>query len=346
MLYAATRNKSNVETAYKTVHLDCAGDGGLFTPFRMTAFEHQEILALKNRSFGQNMAQVLNFFFSAGLTGWDIEFAVGRTPVQIGTIPHRIFIAESWHNSQYKFDHVVQLLSDRLRGDAAGEAPSNWVQIAVRIAALFATYGQLLASGQTEEGEVFDVAVTSGDFAGPMAVWYSRRMGLPIGNIICGCNANGALWDILNHGEMATCGIAVRTVTPEADVAVPRNLERLIYETLGMEETLRYLDCCRTGSIYALNELQLQQLRAGWFAAVISDSRVESIIHSVYRTSNYVFSPYAALAYGSLLDYRTKTGESRNVLLLAERSPTCDVEQVARFLRVNTSGVFRRLSEK
>ena len=49
---------------------------------------------------------------------------------------------------------------------------------------------------------------------------------------------------------------------------------------------------------------------------------------------------------GSLLDYRAKTGESRNVLLLAERSPTCDVERVAKFLRTDTSEVFRLMSEK
>lgn len=346
MLYAATRNKSDIETAYKTIHLDCTGDGGLFTPFRMPVFEKQDILAMKARSFGQNMAQVLNVFFSVGLTGWDIEFAIGRAPVQISTITHRIFIAESWHNSQWRFNHVVQLLSDRLRGDEGGQTPTNWVSIAVRIAALFASYGQLLTTEQIEEQDVFDVAVTTGDFAAPMAAWYARRMGLPVGNIICGCNDNGCVWDLLNHGQMTTGGIAVRTVTPEADVVVPRNLERLVYEILGIDETLRYLGCCRTGSIYSLDALQLEQLRTGLFAAVISDSRVESIIHSVYRTSNYIFSPYAALAYGSLLDYRAKTGETRNVLLLAERSPTCDVEQVARFLRADTSEVFRRMSEK
>lgn len=346
MLYAATRNKSNVETAYKAIHLDCASDGGLFTPFRLVAFDQEQIQALKDRSFGQNMAHVLNYFFSAGLTGWDIEFAVGRNPVRMSTIPHRIFVAEYWHNSQWRFDHVVQLLSDRLRSEGAGDVPANWVNVAVRIAALFASYGQLLAAKQVEMGDVIDVAVTSGDFAGPIAAWYGRCLGLPVGNILCGCNANGGLWDLINRGEMATGGIAVKTETPDMDVVVPRNLERLIYGTLGMEENLRYLDCCRTGSVYAVDEQQLEQLRSGFFAAVISDNRVESITHSVCRTNGYVFSPYTALAYGCLLDYRAKTGETRNVLLLAERSPTCDVERVARFLRTDTSEVFRRMSEK
>ena len=346
MLYATTRSKSDVETAYKTVHLDCSGDGGLFTPFRMESLDKAQILAMKDRSFGQNMADILNLFFSCGLSGWDIEFAIGRSPLKIGTITHRILIAETWHNSQWKFGHVVQILSDRLRKEGEGEKPTNWVNVAVGIAALFATYGQLLATGQIEPDAVLDVAVTTGDFAGPMAAWYARRMGLPIGNIICGCNANGGVWDLLHHGQMATGGIATKTVTPEADVVVPRNLERRVYETLGMEENQRFHACCHMGSMYDLEVEQLETLRSGMFAAVISDSRVENIIHSVYRTSNYIFSPYTALAYGSLLDYRAKTGESRNVLLMAERSPTCDVERVAKFLRVDTSEVFRRMSEK
>ena len=346
MLYATTRDKSSVETAYKAIHLDCAGDGGLFVPFRLEALESHQIAELKDRSFGQNMAHILNIFFSCGLTGWDIEFAIGRNPVQMHTITHRILIAESWHNSQWKFDHVVQLISDRLRKDEEGERPGSWVCVAVRIASLFATYGQLMATGQVEPMAVLDVAVTTGDFAAPMAAWYARKMGLPVGNIVCGCNANGGLWDLLHYGQMATGGVAAMTVTPEADVVVPRNLERLVYETLGMDETQRFLACCHLGGGYDLDPEQLERLRSGIFAAVISDSRVESVIHSVYRTSNYIFSPYTALAYGSLLDYRAKTGESRNVLLLAERSPTCDVERVARFLRTDTSEVFRLMSEK
>lgn len=344
MLYATTRSKSNIETAYKSTHMDCAADGGLFTPFRLPKFSAQEISALKDRSFGQNMADILNHFFGCGLTGWDIEFAIGRSPVKFNTITHRIFVAESWHNSQWKLDYVVQLLSDRIRGDEPGAAPSNWMAVAARIALFFATYGQLLATEQISAGIELDVAVTTGDFASPMAAWYARQMGLPVGFIVCGCNANGGVWDLVHHGELTTGGISVKTVTPEADVVVPRNLERLIYESLGMEENLRYLDHCRTGSIYALSEEPFEVLRKGMFAAVISDARVNSIIHSVFRTSNYVFGPYTALAYGSLLDYRAKTGESRAALLLSERSPICDSEQVAKAMQVPVSELIKRIN--
>lgn len=346
MLYAATRSKNDVETAYKTIHQDCCNDGGLFVPFRMPSYTLSEIAVLAEKSFGQNVADILNTFFSAGLTSWDVEFAIGRTPVKLDAISHRILIAELWHNSQWRFDHLVQAMSDRLRTENQGADPTNWVQIAVRIAVLFGTYGLLLAGGQTEVKAVLDVAVTSGDFAMPMAAWYARQMGLPVGNIICGCNANGSVWDLLHKGEMSTSDLAVKTCTPDADIALPRNLERLICGTLGYNETASYLDCCRTGALYVPREENYEKLHNGMFVSVISDERVRSSIYSVAGTSGYVFGPYSALAYASLLDYRAKTSESRNALLITERSPSCDVELVADFMQVDVPEVFRRISGK
>ena len=346
MLYAATRSKNDVETAYKTIHQDCANDGGLFVPFRMPAYTVSEICALAKQSFGQNIADLLNTFFSVGLTGWDVEFAIGRAPMKLDQISHRILIAEWWHNSQWRFDQLVQAISDRLRTEKQGAEPTNWVQIAVRIAVLFATYGQLLSNGQVDVHTPLDVAVTSGDFAMPMAVWYARQMGLPVGNIVCGCNANGGVWDLLHKGEMPTNDVAVKTYTPDVDIALPRNLERLICATIGYEQTHRYLDCCRTGAMYMPGEEDFEKLRSGMFASVISDERVQSSIYSVARTSGYVFGPYSALAYCSLLDYRAKTSESRNALLITEKSPTCDVELVAKCMQVDVPEVFRRIGGK
>ena len=346
MLYAATRSKNDVETAYKTIHQDCCGDGGLFVPFRMPSYSHAEIAQLAGKTFGQNVADILNVFFSTGLTSWDVEFAIGRGPVKLDAISHRILIAEWWHNSQWRFEHLVQAMSDRLRTENQGAEATNWVQIAVRIAVLFGTYGMLLCGGQTEVSTVLDVAVTSSDFAMPMAAWYAREMGLPIGNIVCGCNANGSVWNLLHKGEMATDSLTVKTCTPDVDIALPRNLERLICGALGHGETARYLDCCQNGAPYTPAIENSEKLHSGMFASVISDERVENCIYNVARTSGYVFGPYSALAYASLLDYRAKTGESRNALLITERSPSCNVELVAEYMRVDVPEVFRRISKK
>lgn len=335
MLYATTRGRHDVVTAYKTVHTDSYSDGGLFVPFRMPQIKNEQFEAMMALPPERIVAEVLNLFFSTKLTAWDVEYALGRNPLKTGEIGRRLLVAELWHNAGLDITWATQRLSDRIRADDQHAKPSNWLQIVVRIALLTASYGSLLSSGVLKPHRVFDVAITTGDFAMPMAVWYARRMGLPIGNIICGCNANGGVWDLLNRGEFATGDVLAHTLTPESDVVVPRNLERLVYETLDLEETQRYLHCCEKRRSFILSAEQLQRLGDGLFAAVISDSRVKSIIPGVYHTTGHIFGPYTALAYGSLQDYRSMTGHTRAALLIEERSPKRDAELVGSLLKMH-----------
>ena len=334
MLYATTRGKHDVVTAHKAAHTDCYSDGGLFVPFRMPRFHKEQLAGFADIPPVQIVADVLNLFFSCGLTAWDIEAAWCRKPVKTVALGRSLYTAELWRSSGSDVNLAVQRISDRIRGGQKGQPPTNWMHIAVRIALLFASYGSSLSSGQLRPYRLFDVAVTTGDFAMPMAAWYARQMGLPIENIICGCNSNGGFWDLLNRGEFSTGDVLVHTTTPEADIVVPRNLERLVSATLE-DGVSSYLLACSKGRTYILPEEQLSNLGQGMFTAVISDSRLANIIPGVFRTRKYILSPYAALAYGSLQDYRAMTGHTRPVLLLAERSPMRDAQLVVQLLQIS-----------
>lgn len=344
MLYATTRSNSHVETTHRAIHNDRCSDGGFFVPFRLPELDKEQILQMKNHSFGENMAGILNMFFSCNLTGWDVDFAIGRNPLKFTGIPHRILIAEAWHCAENRFEYIVKSLFQRFSVEEFGGVPTNWVRIAVRISAIFAAYGMLLAAGQVDVRVPLDVAFCTGDFSAVMAAWYARRMGLPLGNIICGCNANGAVWDLLHRGIMATNTVCVKTNTPLADIAIPDNLERLVDHALGKDAVGVYLDTRCTGQLYTLSEEDLEKLRSGMFASVISDSRVNQVIHSVFSSNNYILSPYDAVAYGSLSDYRAKTGESRPAMIFSERSPVCDCEMVAKNMNVSVEEVLRKVS--
>ncbi len=322
MLYITTRSKNDAYTAYRTLGIDRASDGGLFLPMQMPRYTPEQIDALKDRSFGQNLAFALNDLFNGRLDGWDVDFSIGRYPTRLVAMSHRIAFAETWHNPDLDFRRVVRNLSSRLRGaDQEIIPPTNWAWIAVRIATLFGIFGQLL-QGKVCDGEhPMDVAVPTGDFTAPMAVWYAREMGLPIANIICGCNSNGQTWELLHRGQLRTDGPAEATATARADFLVPPDLERLIYGTLGYGEVHCYLDCMAKGLPYSPPAGMLEDLRRGMYAGVVSDERMRSIIRSVYHTSAYIMDPYTALAYGSLQDYRNRYGISRGALVLCERNP-------------------------
>ena len=344
MLYVTTTEKIDAFTAQYTLSHDYGPDGGLFVPFQMPRLSKAEINGLRDKTYGQCIADILNLFFSARLDGWDVDFCIGRYPAKLVSMSHRIVVAETWHNPDQDFARVVRNLSGRIRGsEDVGGVPTNWARIAVRIAMLFGLFGELERIGLADADSTIDISVTSGDFSVPMAVFYARKMGLPVGTIICSCNDNSNLWDFLYHGQLHTNTLAVRTNTSDADVSLPQDLERLIFSAYGVDEVHRFREICSKGALYTLDEDQLSVLRDGLFSAVVSGKRMESIIHNVYKSSTYLLDPYAALAYGGLQDYRASSAETGNALIISERSPACSSATVAKAMGITVQQLTERL---
>lgn len=323
MLYVSTRNRIDSFTSYRAVHEERAPDGGLFVPHRLPVFTKDEILVMREDSFGENVARLLNLFFSAGLSGWDVDFLIGRKPYGFTDKNHRLVIAELWRNHKSDYSYLEQALYQKLSGSVSGK-PTDWAKIAIRVAILFG-----LVSKLSHTQTVMDIAVPAEDFSLAMAAWYARFMGLPIGTIVCGCSENSGVWDLIHRGEMNTGSQVV-------------NLERLIYSTLGLDETLRYLKICQSRGTYLLSEENLTILGDRLAAAVVSRRRTDAVITSIYRTNRYILDASTAIAYGGLQDYRARTGESRPTLLVADHSPASSEEMLCAVLGISNEQ-FRNL---
>lgn len=320
MLYVSTRNKYNADTPPWTLRSDTAADGGRYLPFMLPTLSQEEVGALKEKTYGQTVAEMLNLFFGTGLTGWDVEFSVGRNPVKLASIGQKITVAECWRNLEGSYAALEADLAARICGtDARSVTVTSWVRIAIRIAMITAIFGDLQRQGQ--EGTI-DVAVAVGDMTQVMALWYAKQMGLPIGKIICGCQDNDGVWDLLHVGQMKTA------IKPTAE------LERLIHSAFGVDETLRYCGVCSRGETYSLLPVMSDSLRRVLFAAVVSGNRVSDAIPNVYNTSAYILEPEAAVGYSSLLDYRAKTGERAPALLLSNCNPADVADAVATAMKI------------
>ncbi len=317
MLYATTRNKTDTYTPYRALYEDRAPDGGFYVPFRSIVLDADTVENITDQPFAAVLAQILELFFPGRINQWDVECCIGKSAVAVSSMPHRVLLANLWSNPNDDSSFIYQSLYRKLCREDSEKALSDWAKLTIKVAVLFGLYGQLKNMGIRE----FDVAVNSGDFNSPMAAWYARNMGLPIGTIICACNENSTPWDFLHRGELNTGTSVISTVTKELDCSYPIGIERLIYETLGMEEVKKYLSVCAKKGVYHLRSDMLQLLNQGMFASVIGNDRVSSVIGSVYRANQCILDPYTAVSYGSLQDYRSKTGESCATLLLAEKSP-------------------------
>ena len=228
MLYVTTRDNKDAHTAHKTLVSSYADDGGLYMPFHLPGFSSTEIASMKDKSFGEAVAQIINCFYPAQLTGWDVDFFIGRTPIKIAAVNRKMIIAQAWHNPQSKYQYIERNLFDRIAQEGGvAPQPTDWVKIAIRIALLFGVYGEMLRSGALNENMQFDVAVATGDFSDPIAAWYASQMGLPIQKIICSCDKTPAVWDLIHRKVIATTSLSD---------GLRLGIERLICAAVSREE--------------------------------------------------------------------------------------------------------------
>ena len=333
MLYVTTRNHQDAFTVHQVLTQNRGTDGGLFVPLHLPKLSEKEIARLCAMRFGQCAAEMLNLFFGTKLSGWDIDFCIGRYPVRLEELGHRILMAETWHNPDWQYERLEKNLMELLPGEARGSG--NWVSVVIRMAVLAGILGNHEIQGT---GSV-DISVVSEDLTVPISAWYLRKMGFPIGNIICCCNENNQLWELTCNGQMRTDALSIQTIVSEADITLPVNLERLVFESGGTEEAIRYTNCCSTGEVYSVSDHVLQQLRQGCCVSVVSSSRVETAIPNVYKTHNYLMSPASALAYSGLLDYRTKTGIMRTAIVVCDKNPICDAAVIAKAMEIPVTEV-------
>lgn len=333
MLYVTTRVKQDTFTAAHALNEDRGPEGGFFVPMRLPRLSGAEIGALAEYSFSEAAAEVVNLLFGTKLDGWAIEFAIGRYPVKLVNVGNRTLVAETWHNPAWRFERLARGIEKAIRqSDQICPVPTDWLLIGSRIAVLFGVFGELFRSGITAVDSPIDVVVPTGDFSAPMTCHYAREMGLPVHNILCCCNENSGAWSLIHKGELRTDAAVVKTDTPLCDHGVPEGLERLIFAALGLEETIEFTESCRKGSNFYLEPHQLQALRQGIYASVVSKRQMESAVTSLYGSNGYLADPYTALCVAGIGSYRSISGESRTALVLSEESPSHHLGLLARCL--------------
>ena len=305
MLYLTTRNKTDSFTAYKVLHSESATNGGQFLPMQFPVLTDYQLAALEQMSFGETAAFMLNLFFGTKLTGWDVDFAVGRQAMVLKNIGHSVMVTESWHNPAGKHDYMVS----RLFAIALGEKypsikPSLWFRTVIDIALLFASHAKMCQSGICK----FDIAVESADLQMLFALRYAQKMGLPVGGIIMGSVEGDGLWEFISYGDY-----------PTGRKILPSGMEALLWLEFGPDTAQEYLATANRHGIYKLSPVQLTKFRADLFVTVVGDGRAEAVAAGVKHTNEYSMDRSTARAFGALQDYRSKMGEKSTTMLYSRK---------------------------
>lgn len=333
MLYATTRSAHDIHTAQRAVQADRTADGALYIPMKLLPFTKERIAALRGESEAGIIAMVLNLFFNTRLTYEDITRALGKQFVRVSGIRQRITVGECWHNAQGDMTGIEQALSELLKVEKTDSPASSWVKVAVHTAMLFAFYGKMRRENLFPPSGDFDVAVTAGDFCAPMGAWYARKLGLPVGTILCCCEEGDATWDLLRLGQMKL----------RRGQATSDGLERMICETLGCREAAGYASACNEGRTYEITEQQRLLLCNGVQIFAVGGERIPRVIANSYVTNGYVFSTQTAALYGALMDHRASAQSNTPAVLLSEVSPMKCAPDVCEAMGISPEQLRQRL---
>ena len=160
-------------------------------------------------------------------------------------------------------------------------------------------YLSLFREGVVRFGEPVDVCVPSGNFGNAMSALYAKRMGLPVGKVICASNRNRVIADFINTGEFDLRGRPLAaTASPAIDILKPSNIERLLWHASGGDGRL-------VAELYARLESEQrfevppsllaavqEELRAGW----CGEAECAAVIRDVHRRTGYLMDPHTAVA--------------------------------------------------
>ena len=198
----------------------------------------------------------------------------------------------------------------------------NIGRLAPQVMYYFRSYRDLLDAGKIRLGETVNFSVPTGNFGDILAGYLAKRLGLPVGKLICASNANNVLTDFIQSGTYDRRRELLKTTSPSMDILVSSNLERLLY-LLSMDTELvakLMADLNGQGS-YTVPDSLKDAIQAEFWAACCDDRRADEVMGRVYQDLGYLCDPHTAAGWAAAEDYRAATGDDRPMVVLSTASP-------------------------
>ena len=198
----------------------------------------------------------------------------------------------------------------------------NIGRLAPQIMYYFRAYRDLLDRGEIRLGDKVNFSVPTGNFGDILAGFLAKKLGLPVGRLICASNANNVLTDFISTGTYDRRRPLLKTTSPSMDILVSSNLERLLYLLSGDTELVSQLmQQLKDEGAYTVPADLLAKIQAEFCASYCDDARAEEIMGRVFRDYGYLCDPHTAAGWAAAEDYVTQTGDHTPMVVLSTASP-------------------------
>ncbi len=174
----------------------------------------------------------------------------------------------------------------------------NIGRLAPQVVYYFKAYADLLRANRITFGDLVDFVVPTGNFGDILAGYYAKKLGLPVGTLVCASNQNDVLTDFLRTGCYDRRRPFRKTLSPSMDILVSSNLERLLY--LLCEDTVEvagYMRKLNEEGSYTISPKLLAKLQGEFACGCCDDAQTKDTIGKVWREHGYLMDTHTAVAW-------------------------------------------------
>ena len=195
----------------------------------------------------------------------------------------------------------------------------NFGRLAPQIAYYFSAYCDLITAGQIEAGDKVDFTVPTGNFGNILAAYYAKRMGLPVGKLVCASNENNVLTAFWEKGIYDARRPLRVTMSPSMDILVSSNLERLIFELSNRdaELTAKRMQALSEKGKYSVTPEELKYYRELFYAGYANEEETVECIYEFFMDYGYPMDTHTGVGMKVAQDYAAMIEEDIN----AEKHP-------------------------
>ncbi len=196
-------------------------------------------------------------------------------------------------------DAFATELAARHRLSLSSANSINWGRLLPQIAYYVSAYADLDARGVVTSGAPVDVCVPTGNFGNILAAYYAKRMGVPLGRMLCASNTNNVLFDFIGSGTYdISSRRLVKTPSPSMDILISSNLERLLFDLCGDAAPIAaWMQDLKAGGRFAVDDATREKLREGFTGTWVDNDTCLETIGRVQRERGYLLDPHTAVAW-------------------------------------------------
>ena len=214
-----------------------------------------------------------------------------------------------------------KLLKNNMQFSSANSI--NWGRLAPQIIYYVSAYCDLICREGFDNEKGFNIVVPTGNFGNILAAYYAKKMGVPIGKLICASNSNKVLTDFINTGKYDRNREFYTTISPSMDILISSNLERMLFELYGNDDKsiAKIQDELSRSGMFEVTDEVKQKIKEIFWGGFCDDENTKKTIGKYFSEYGYLCDTHTAVALNVYGQYLSATGDDRPTVIASTASP-------------------------